>query len=346
MRLSAKECQSGFSLVELMISMTLGLLILTALVEVFVNNSRARDEIERANQQTENGRYAIQLLADDLRNAGYLAEFNPQPLGTPNPIPNPCAFDIPTLNQALPLAVQGYDLGAGALPCLPADLKPFTDILVVRRASTCAVGDVDCDPLIVGAPYFQASGCSVQLGATTVGSYYVLDSNPAALLVSTIKDCVTAAPLHQYRTHIYFIALNDQPGDRIPTLKRAELGVAGFNIVSLVQGIEDLQIEYGIDTTTSGAPSVFTADPNSYNACTAATTPTCTSYWRNTVSAKLHVLARNITQSSGYVSKNTYAVGLNANGTPRTAGPFNDQYRRHVYQSVVRLNNTAGRNSG
>src|SRR5215469_12314702 len=87
----------GYTIIELMIAMTIGLMILAALVTIFANNSRMRAEIDRANQQIENGRYAMQLLTDDLHNAGYLAEFNPAPLGSPAAKPDPCATDLPTL---------------------------------------------------------------------------------------------------------------------------------------------------------------------------------------------------------------------------------------------------------
>ena len=77
------------------------------------------------------------------------------------------------------------------------------------------------------------------------------------------------ANVYQYRTHIYFVANNDKAGDGIPTLKRAELGVAAFSIVPLVEGVENLQIEYGLDTSvpTAGTPAVYKADTDNYNAC-------------------------------------------------------------------------------
>src|SRR3546814_6579575 len=64
--------------------------------------------------------------------------------------------------------------------------------------------------------------------------------------------------------HIYFLANNDKPGDGIHTLKRAELGAAGFTIVPLVEGIDALQFEFGIDTNGDGNPDAYTADPDSY----------------------------------------------------------------------------------
>jgi type IV pilus assembly protein PilW len=339
--------QHGYTIVELMVSITIGLLILAALVGLFAGNSRERAEIERSNQQTENGRYALQLLGDDLRNAGYLASFNPGTVAGPNPQlnvpaapPDACATDRATLNSALTVAVQGYDNGANAPACLPADLRAGTDVLVVRRASTCAVGTANCDPQVAGDVYLQASGCTTEFSA---GTYYALDSNIGNLSLHQ-KDCATLAPLYQLRTHIYFIANNDKPGDGIPTLKRAELGAGVFTVVPLVEGVENLQLEYGLDTNvpTTGTPALYTADPNTYNACAPAT---CVGYWRNTVAVKISVLTRNLTVTPGYTDSKTYTLGLTAAGVANVVGPFNDGYKRHMYTSVARLYNPAGRNS-
>src|SRR5438874_4793791 len=240
--------------------------------------------------------------------------------------------------------VQGYDQGANAPGCV-ADLRAGTDILVVRRASTCAVGAAGCDAQVAGDVYLQPSGCATEF---TAGTYYALDSNAGNLNLHQ-KDCVTAALVYQFRTHIYFVANNDKPGDGIPTLKRAELGVnagggAAFNVVPLVEGVENLQLEYGLDTAvpTTGSPAVYTADPSSYNGCAPAT---CVSYWRNAVTAKINVLTRDITPTQGYVDSKTYTLGLNAAGAANVVAPLNDGYKRHEYSSVAMLYNTVARNS-
>ncbi len=340
------RCARGYTLVELMVSITIGLMVLAALVTLFAGNSRERAEVERANEQTENGRYALQLLSEDLRDAGYLASFNPGTVSGPNPqlaipaaLPNACATDLPTLNSAIVLAVQGYDNGANAPPCL-ADVRAGTDILVVRRASTCAVGTAGCDAQVAGDVYLQASGCPTEF---TAGTYYALDTNPVNLNLHQ-KDCVTAAPLYQYRTHIYFVANDDKPGDGIPTLKRAELGTGAFTIVPLVEGIENLQLNYGLDTNvpTTGSPAVYTADPSSYLGCAPAV---CVSNWRNTVAIEINVLARNQTPTQGYTDTKSYTLGLTAAGAANVVGPFNDSFKRHEYSTVARLYNPAGRNS-
>src|SRR2546421_2433631 len=290
----------GYSIIELMVAITISLILLAALVGLFAGNSRERGEIERANQQTENGRYALQILGDDLRDAGYLASFNPGTVAGPNPqltipatLPNACAPDVPTLNSAVALAIQGYDNGANAPACV-ADLRAGTDILVVRRASTCAVGTAGCDPQVAGDVYLQPSGCTTEFNA---GTYYALDSNAGNLNLKQ-KDCATAALIYQFRTHIYFVANNDKPGDGIPTLKRAELGAGAFNIRPPVPGGGNLQREDGLHTTvpTTRNPAVYTADPSSYNGCAP---PTCVGYWRNNLTAKINVLTRNLTPTQG-----------------------------------------------
>lgn len=335
----------GYSIVELMISISVGLILLAGLVTLFAGNSRQRGEIERVNEQTENGRYALQMMGDDLRDAGYLATFNPGTVAAPNPQlivpaapPNVCATDLATLTTALSMPVQGLYQPVSAPNCL-ADWRAGTDILVVRRASTCAVGAAGCDPQVAGDVYLQASGCTADF---SLGSYYALDSNTANLTLRQ-KDCATAALLYQFRTHIYFVANDDKAGDNIPTLKRAELGAGAFTITPLVEGIENLQLEYGLDTSTptTGTPAVYTADPGSYNGCAPAA---CVGYWRNTVTVKIYVLARNLTTTQGYTDTKTYTLGLNNAGAANVVVPFNDGFKRHVYSTVAVLYNTAGRN--
>nr|WP_321240092.1 PilW family protein [uncultured Tolumonas sp.] len=356
----SRKLTTGYTLIELMIAITLGLILLVGVATIFVQNNRSFNEIDRANQQVENGRYALQIMTDDLSNAGYLAEFNPNLITTtPTEKPDACAVDIADLKTALPFAIQGYDnQNASDKPSCISDVRDDTDIIVVRRASNCAIGETDCDTVVAGAPYIQASTCgsSAELSSSDVTNFYKLDTNTANLTLHK-KDCNppttagTVAPYHRFLTHIYFIAKNDKPGDGIPTLKRAELDQNGFNSdpVSLVNGIENMQIEYGIDEDVNGTPKRYTADPDSLNSCSKDTTPPCTTYWRNTVAVKLYLLVRSTTTSPGYSSDKTYNLGLKSDGSTNTVGPFTSTderaYKRHVYQSVVRLNNVAGRNT-
>jgi len=57
------------------------------------------------------------------------------------------------------------------------------------------------------------------------------------------------------------------------------------------------------------------------------------------------MLARNTKATAvGYTNQKGYTLGLNADGSFNTIPAFNDVYRRHVYQTSVRVYNSSGRN--
>src|SRR6266853_1707867 len=84
----------GFSLIELMIAMTIGLLILAGLVTLFVNTSQSQQALQRSAQQIENGRYAMDVLIQDLHHAGYYGRYSAYSDGTT--LPDPCITGNPT----------------------------------------------------------------------------------------------------------------------------------------------------------------------------------------------------------------------------------------------------------
>lgn len=362
---------AGFTIIEFMIAMTLSLLVLAALTTAFVASSRSRTEIEKANEQIENGRFALQILTDDVEMAGFLSSFDIDlALAADTPMPVPAAkpaactpadsgANLALLRDALPVHIQGYDslaaLDADLGSCL-ADFKPGTDIVLIRRTATCVMNAPNCGP-VGGAPYFQSSLCETQLESLNASEYYRLDTT-VGNLNRTQRNCGTVADRRQYLVHVYFIANNDQAGDGIPTLKRAELGNSldpdGFTLVPLAHGIEDLQVDYGIDSDGDGAPDAFTSNPDTFAPSTgcAATPAACVANWRNVMAVRLNVLARNSSETRDHVDGKIYVLGLNDDGSERcaldanddgTCEAFNDAYKRHVYQTSVRLNNPAGR---
>jgi type IV pilus assembly protein PilW len=141
--------------------------------------------------------------------------------------------------------------------------------------------------------------------------------------------------------HLYFVANNNAAGDGIPTLKRAELSAGAFTIVPLVEGIENLQVEYGLDTDGNSTPNAYTADPGTFNGCGAD--PCYVANFVNAVTARIHLLARTTEMTAGGNDIKTFSLGNDEAGNPITVGPYNDKYKRHVYTQVVRMNNPAGR---
>lgn len=339
-RPSAPARARGFTLVELLVAMTLGLFVIGGLVMAYVSNQRMRAELERDSRQIENGRYAVQVLADDLRHAGFLGEFDPAAMATPGALPDVCETDIGTLRTALPLSVQGADdLGAEAA-CTPG-LAAGTDVVVVRRASTCVAGAVGCSAVEPGEAYFQASLCNspAELGSLSVTDRFAL-SDATASFTRTQRDCTTRAVLRRFLVRVYYVASENEAGDGIPTLKRAELRAGQWVVEPLVEGVQNLQVEYGVDDDGDGVPDQYGTDPGVLGGCAGTA---CVENWRNVVTAKLHLLARNTEQSPGHTDTKTYVLGLTSAGGDNTVGPFEDRFRRHAYSTLVRLNNMAGR---
>jgi type IV pilus assembly protein PilW len=328
-RVSQRVRARGATLVELMVALVLSAIVLLALTVVFAGGSENRKETERANRQIENGAYAIRLLNDDVRLAGYYGEFDPTPLTLPA-LPGLCERDLPVLRALLRVPIQGLNEVSTDQNCGTKTLTVLSgnDILVVRRVATCKSGptaDADCDTT---GPLFQAASCETTLLSTTPTDAFKLEAGSGSMTL-TKKDCATPADYRGYRTHVYFVSPNDKAGDGIPTLKRAELVDADYNVVSLVSGVEQFQVEYGLDTNGDGLPDSWT------NA------PATVGEWSNTMVARIYVLARNPERSPGYTDAKSYVMG-GKTFTPPTA----DQgYKRHLYRTEVRFNNVIGRRS-
>ena len=353
--------QRGFSLVEFMIAMTIGLFLIAGLVYLIAETSRSRAEMERSSRQIENGRYALDRIAEDLRHAGFYSEFFALPMTGETGFPAtaaaavPCGTTLANLVAGLPLGVQAYDGGAwSSLPAeiqscvLDADYRPNTDILVVRRASTSTIAKTD--PAIVSnQTYIQSSpdewpdGVKLDLG-----------SNVATFSL-TRRPSGNATPLRRFMVRIYFVSkcnvpasgttcngVTDDGGTPIPTLKMLELGPGpAFQKLAIAEGIEHLQFDYGIDDpefctgVTPAPPGDGVAD------CVVmcdATTPCTTKAWSNLVSVQVNLVARNTETSPSYADDKTYSLG-GAGYTTATG----DRYRRHAYSTFVRVKNISMR---
>ena len=62
--------QQGFSLLELMVAMVLGLIVTLAAAQIFTANLRSSETQKIMTEVQESGRYALQMLASDVRRAG------------------------------------------------------------------------------------------------------------------------------------------------------------------------------------------------------------------------------------------------------------------------------------
>ncbi len=354
--------QRGLTLIEFMVSITIGLVLVTGLALLFAQQSATQGELEKSSRQIENGRYAMQLLREDLQLAGYYGEFfNTSSLTVPAALPDPCLTSAADLAAGMAFPVQGYDApgatlpaGMATCPLNAANHLAGTDILVVRHADTTSL----TTGLKPGQAYLQTG-----LSATKDELKYVMGVAAATTLDPAVFNLITktsaVAPLRKYLVHIYYIspcsvpangstcsaANTDDGGVSVPTLKRLELAVSGgvpaFTTMPLVEGIENMQIDYGTDASADGAPDCYLKDippASAPPASTCSTAPTVVQDWAGVMALRVHLLARNNERSADYIDDKTYSLGL-AGTTTAT----NDNYKRRVFSQMVRLVNPSAR---
>ena len=318
----------GFSLVELMIAMTVGLGLIAAVTGLFAATSGARTELEKTSRMFDNGRHAQDLLAEDIRLAGYYGEL---PLADYlTVVPDPCAVDaaafgwqsavLPAM-PTVPAAVVGYRDQAGVPACLPERLAG-TDVLVVRRVATMPTPLAALEP---GTAYLQTSRCADDAAP------FALATTPAALTLRAL-DCTTPLPPRRLLVRLYYLSrCNDCTRDATPTLKRVEPRGAALTVVPLAEGIEDMRLDYGFDIDGDGVADRFLRG-------TSGAPGAADDDWGNVVAVRLHLLARSDGRAVGPSDDAHFAMGLAGR-----VGPFGDGWKRTVFASAVRLANPAGR---
>ena len=296
--------------IELMVALVLAGILLLGLSVFFVSSSRSFSEAERVSRQIENGRYAMALLAEEIRHAGFYGQVGnvtllptvptpSSPIPLPATLPDPCATAIANVKAALSIPIQGVD----NVPRHLAELRPR------RRGRHRHPGHTPRE--------HDDDRCRQRSRQRLLHAKHRTAPRPRPIFMIaqsgftlTDKDCATVMPIRQYHVYIYYIAPCSvatgaggacQAGDPpLPTLKRVELLPRAMSTpVPLVEGIENIQYEYGLDTSANpdGSPDTFTAGPASVT------------QWSQVVAIRVHLLARNVDATPGFTDTKTYAMG-------------------------------------
>ncbi len=315
--------QTGFSLIELMIAMLLGLVIMAGLVNLFLQTKRSFNQNESIARMQEDARFALDTIVTDLSMAGMLADLlTPQGMGFdttlalgvdcgPAGFPN-WAFSMINLAGDY-VAMESVDNATdgtanGAHSCLAAgDVKPGTDILTIKRVAGRAQPAPEA-----GRVYLRTNG--------TAG---LLFTEP----VSAAPPIIVPIPFQdwEYLPVIYYVQnYAFAPGDGIPTLCRKVLspvgGASSMTSECLARGVEDLQVEYGIDTDNDGSANVYLTAP-------------LASQMSQVVSAKIYLLMRSEDADLSYDNDKVYTLSNAAPFTP------NDNFYRRTFSTTVGIRN-------
>lgn len=328
----------GFTLVEILVALAVGMVILLALTVLFSRNTGNQSELERMTRQLEGARFSLDAMSEDIAHAGYFGEFNPNtlPIAAAYQSPDPCATALTAQgwNTAvspvqIPVPIQGI-AAAATVACL-SDRLAGTEALVIRRADTGA------DMTFAGGNttnlYLQVARCGLDTQRLIAAA--IPAASPGATFNLRRPDCATVNDrVRRLTQRTYYIAsCNDcAANDGIPTLKRVEMIDGALRTVSIAEGVENLQVEYGLDTNIDGRPDSFnTLGSGVING-------TAPNVWQNVVAARVHLLTRSTAPTAGFVDSRTYVLGPNVTVTPTA-----DRLKRTLMTSTVRLVNVGMR---
>lgn len=354
-----KLIDQGFSLVELMIAMALGLAAAGAVALLSVNATRSYRATNQANQQLENGRYALSILKDDLEHAGFYGSIAPVKLTLPESSPDdPCDRKPQTHANSLLMPVRVYSASPGSnCNSYLAGRVSGTRVLVIRRADTVTTTAAGSEA--TGHTYIQTTpdryiiacvGCS-----NAPESAFKLASNGPAggFSLRRPNDESRLADIRRYHVHIYFIrSWATTSGDGIPTLVRVSLSryesAPAMTSEPMIEGIENLQFQLGLDAAVGtacpyadlpadcdGAPLVYVPSTD------AALAALDWRDWANVVTVRVNVLARSLDPERNYTDNKTYDLG---NGDGNLFSPPSNalHYPRHVFSQLVRIHHPGG----
>lgn len=315
--------QKGFTLVELMIAMAVGVLLLLGLATLFSQNKRSYLQNEDIARLQEDGRYALEELARDIGTAGFFAELvdpsSVEPLenslngapdcGVPTAAPAPWIYTIGDgglVNNALAVVDNAATAAAAAaFPCMNAgELVAGADVIAVKRV----VGAETAVPL-ANRVYIQENG--------TRGIVYQNAANIAPPIPAPNRNW-------EYSPRIYYIRNFAQAaGDGIPTLCRKMLvpGVPPtLGDECIAQGIENVQLEFGIDTDADGSANVYVTNPTLVQL-------------QQVAAVRILVLGRSVRADPSYTNPKTYQMSNEPAFAP------GDNFYRRVFSSTVVVRN-------
>lgn len=123
-----------------------------------------------------------------------------------------------------------------------------------------------------------------------------------------------------------------------PALFMTTTSGLGFNFLEIVEGVENMQILYGVDTTPPPAPLDYANQYMTAAQVNALTAADALTGWPRVMSVRVNLLIRTTnTSTTGQADQITDTGTYNVGGT--TIDPANDKRRRRVFTTTIQLRN-------
>jgi len=319
--------QKGLSLIELMISLLLGSVLTLGVVNLYSETKTNYFQDEQTYRMQEGARYALRMLSRELSMSGYPLGIIDTSVVTVNSVAGDCG--VSGVDWALDptVSLEHADKVTAAISATYSCITDTSilemgssgsDLLVVKRSAdreTYNDGTLSANAsLSDDKRYFRvASGgndASIVLGSDIV---------PADILAGSGVD------LWEYYSKI-FVIMNYaiDADDGIPTLAVSNLGVAGMDFPdAYVEGVEKMNLEFGIDSDDDGVVDYFDPTPTAANIDDA-------------IAVRIYLLMRSINPIGNYNNDKSYLLGSEA------VAAKNDGFLRKVYSTTVKVRNRPG----
>ncbi|MBT8142334.1 MAG: prepilin-type N-terminal cleavage/methylation domain-containing protein [Gammaproteobacteria bacterium] len=324
------KTQQGFNLIELMISVTIGSFLILAAAYAFQQAKNSYLINENVARLQEQAQFVLDGLDEDLRHANFWGKHNSVNAMTigatiTGAINNDCndpadtSFNGWALN--IPQGIHGTNniyppWGTGCITA--ADFVANTDSLVIRHADTAEVADADLE-----AGKIYISSLETPLGVVFKGTTPPLSTGTEAKTFEMVS--------HGYYVRDWAYTANDN----IPMLRRITLvdGGAEPSVADneFAVGVEDLQIEFGIDTSSLGSPG-----RGSINRYVAPDNAVLNNPGVTIRSVRVWLLMRSQFPEQNYTNTTTYAYG-DKNGL--SAYTPDDAFRRLLVSRTYQIRN-------
>ncbi|MCW8917794.1 MAG: PilW family protein [Gammaproteobacteria bacterium] len=300
-RPAAPTTQHGFSLIELMVALVIGLILLAGVLQLFLGSKQTYRTQEALGRVQQESRFAFATLSRELRMIGYQGCAGRASLA-PNVIADRDGDDIADLPFGNTTPLQGFDGGSGWLNPTPLPRIAGSDVISFRYADgnharlsgnmasdnaniqlthnpdQLQAGDLLMIADCLTADIFAASSVSQSGGNSEVTIAHATNRNLDNRLS---KAYGPDASVMRVRHHSYFVATENAT----PGLYRID---GDGNAMRLVEGVEDMRVLYG-ENTDGGSSRLA----NTYRRAAAV------SDWSRVVALRLALLLRTDSAVAG-----------------------------------------------
>jgi len=268
----------GLTLVEMMIALTLGLILMTVIGYAYLGSRQASRTTDALSRMQENARYVFEKMSNDIRMVGFAGCLHIPPGSPPSAAPAINALASPTdwHKNLFGQPITGSQDAAPTGVCTTANTEfcyQRGDTLTVLRADNTresVVAAHAAQVITTVSPHNLRVGEILVVADCAYAAVFQAATDTAGTTVKYAGNLGTTFPANSSRVMplsavTYYIGWSGAGG---PALFRQKLGTSATPGTpgtpaseELVEGVEDMQIQYGVNTDAAkGIDTIVTAD--------------------------------------------------------------------------------------